>query len=109
MLEKILTGENQFTNPMFVPRGYQYMFECTESTATLDALLTVQMVMYDGEDSQPGAADTRWADVSEFSAGSAAISRGSDYGNGWFRVGIKTGDWVSGQATIRTTMDRRSL
>jgi len=106
---KNLTAENQFTEPLFVGPGERYRFQCTEETATLDGLLTVQWAMWDGQSTPPTVDDDRWTDIAEWSVGSNPTTQVSDSGNAWFRCGIKTGDYVSGAADVLQSTDRVSI
>jgi len=106
MITKLVDAENEFTDPLFVAREERFLFECREYTTavltdSLDAVITIQWVLYDEELSRPADDDARWTDVEEYNAGSGDISHVSNAGNAWYRVGVKTGDYVQGVAELK--------
>lgn len=100
VIEKVLDGQNQYTDPLYVPSGTQASFQITQDTAPLIARVSLQFFPDPAGINLPNVADARWANVDTFDQTSTPTTKTGQGNMGWFRVGIATGDYVSGKAAV---------
>lgn len=104
MITKTITAENMWSEPIWIGPEERYIVEVKQSTATLSARFTTQHILIDGmsDITKPNTADTRWTKYDEFDVvGADPVARVSEIGGGWFRTGVATGDYTSGQASVK--------
>lgn len=100
MIEKTITGQNQFTPPLYVSSGTNCSFQIVQSTAPLIARVSVQFIPDAAGINLPNDADPRWVNVEQFDQTSTPTTKTGQGNMGWFRVGIATGDYTSGEAAV---------
>ena len=100
MIQKTIDGQNQFTDPLYVPSGTQASLQITQHTAPLIARMSLQFFPDPAGINLPNAGDSRWVNVDQFDQTSTPTTKVGQGNMGWFRVGVATGDYVSGKASV---------
>lgn len=110
MITKTITAQNQYTNPLYVPSGTSTSFMVTQKTTdpatSWVAKLTVQFLPDESGSNLPNVADSRWITVDSFDMTSTPVTKIGSGNMGWFRVGVATGDYISGNADIKVWLTR---
>lgn len=111
MITKTITGQNQWTNPLYVPSGTSFSFSVAQKTTdpvtSWVSKVTVQFIPDETLGMNlPNAADSRWTVVDSFDMTSTPVTKVGSGNCGWFRVGVATGDYVSGNADVKVWLSR---
>lgn len=90
-MKKTITAENQFTDPMQVKTGHGFSISIRGS---LDATVVLQRVLQRDEP----AGDSDWSTVETYTTNKE--ENALDYGGHWYRIGVPTGSYTSGEGTV---------
>jgi hypothetical protein len=106
MIEKTITGANQWTKPIYVPSGTYLSFSIIEHDDPWSARVSVQMIPDPDGINLPNDADANWRSIDQFDMTSNPVTKVGQGNMGWFRVGVATGDFISGEATVSIWLSR---
>ena len=106
MITKTITAANQYSDPIRIAGNMRPVITVRQTTAPFSATVQVERHEDIFAATPPASSDTGWLAVQSASVSSDGKMFSGLPGNAWYRAGVPTGGYTSGQASITLSSEK---